>query len=144
MTEKVLLVDDDPNLLDALRRQYRKRFDLMTAEGGDAALDCFGDGTTVAVSVVDMRMPGMDGLQLLRRIREVSPDTVRIMLTGNADQQTAVDATAARVISHDAAKITHLNSAYNMGLGQIQEDRITIDGATLGELQVDWEPAQLA
>ena len=56
----------------------------------------------------------------------------------------AVDATAARVISHDAAKITHLNSAYNMGLGQIQEDRITIDGATLGELQVDWEPAQLA
>ncbi len=92
MTEKVLLVDDDPNLLDALRRQFRKRFDLMTAEGGDAALDCFGNGTTVAVAVVDMRMPGMDGLQLLRRIREVSPDTVRIMLTGNADQQTAVDA----------------------------------------------------
>ena len=92
MTEKVLLVDDDPNLLSALKRHYRKRFDLLTAKGADEALDCFGDENVVAVAVVDMRMPGMDGLQLLQRTKEISPDTVQIMLTGNADQQTAVDA----------------------------------------------------
>lgn len=92
MNEKVLLVDDDANLLNALKRHYRKRFDLSIAQGSGAALDFFSNETIVAVAVVDMRMPGMDGLQLLQKIREISPDTVRIMLTGNADQQTAVDA----------------------------------------------------
>ncbi|MEG7523935.1 MAG: EAL domain-containing protein [Chromatiales bacterium] len=45
-----------------------------------------------AIVVSDMRMPGMDGLQLLSRLSEIEPDTIRIMLTGNADQKTAVDA----------------------------------------------------
>jgi response regulator RpfG family c-di-GMP phosphodiesterase len=45
-----------------------------------------------AVVVADMRMPGMDGITFLSRVREASPDTVRIMLTGNADMQTAIDA----------------------------------------------------
>ena len=94
MTEKVLLVDDDLNLLNALARHFRKRFDLLTANGPGEALDCFGDENenVFAVTVVDMRMPEMDGLQLLKKITEISPDTVRIMLTGNADQQTAVNA----------------------------------------------------
>lgn len=92
MTIKVLFVDDDTNLLKAFQRRYRKRFDLLVAEGAVAALDCFGAGEVIAVAVVDMRMPGMDGLQLLPKIHEISPDTVRIMLTGNADQKTAVDA----------------------------------------------------
>jgi uncharacterized protein (DUF362 family) len=56
---------------------------------------------------------------------------------------TAVDATAARVIGLDVETIKQFNDAYNRGLGQIHEDHIAIDGATLGELQVDWEPAGL-
>jgi uncharacterized protein (DUF362 family) len=56
---------------------------------------------------------------------------------------TAVDATAARVIGLDVTTIRQFNDAYNRGLGQIHEDQIAIDGATLGELQVDWEPAGL-
>ena len=92
MTEKVLLVDDDPNLLDALGRHYQGRFNLLTAKGADEGLDCFGEENNVAVAVVDMCMPGTNGLQLLQKIKKISPDTVRIMLTGNADQQTAIDA----------------------------------------------------
>lgn len=54
----------------------------------------------------------------------------------------AADATAARVISHDVASITHLQMAYHQGMGQIQEEDITLDGATLDELRVPWEPAE--
>ncbi len=55
----------------------------------------------------------------------------------------AVDATAARVISHDVSTITHLQMAYNQGIGQINADRIELVGATLSELQVPWEKADM-
>lgn len=96
MAERVLLVDDDPNLLSALQRQLRKQFDLTCAEGGALALQAVTDAgdrrAPFAVVVCDMRMPGMDGIEVLSRIRTLAPETVRLMLTGNADQQTAIDA----------------------------------------------------
>ena len=92
MSGKVLFVDDDPVLLKGLSRQFRKRFDLLIASGGEEALRFLSNREVIAVAVVDMRMPGIDGLELLRLMREMSPNTIRIMLTGNADQQTAVDA----------------------------------------------------
>jgi response regulator RpfG family c-di-GMP phosphodiesterase len=96
MSERILLVDDDSNLLSALTRQLRKRFDLVTALGGGEALATVTQSVSArepfAVVVCDMRMPGMDGIQVLGKIRELSPDTVRMMLTGNADQETAIAA----------------------------------------------------
>ncbi|MEZ6104810.1 MAG: response regulator [Pirellulaceae bacterium] len=58
----------------------------------EAALEELRQHGPFAVVVSDMQMPGMTGVQLLHRIGELSPDTVRMMLTGNADQQTAVEA----------------------------------------------------
>ncbi|MEQ8786569.1 MAG: response regulator [Pirellulaceae bacterium] len=92
MSDRVLIVDDDSNLLLAMKRQLRKQFSLEIAEGGRAALETIRSEEAFAVVVSDMRMPGMDGIQLLQAVREISPDTVRIMLTGNADQKTAIDA----------------------------------------------------
>lgn len=96
MSERILLIDDDPNLLSGLQRQLRKQFTLVTAEGGAAALEevkkANAEGDPFAVALSDMRMPGMDGIETLSKIRQASPDTVRMMLTGNADQQTAIDA----------------------------------------------------
>ena len=92
MANKVFLVDDDTFLLEALVRQFRKRFDLLTAESGKEVLEHPFADDPVAVIVSDMHMPGMDGLELLKKMKDVSPDTVRIMLTGNADQKTALDA----------------------------------------------------
>lgn len=92
MNKKILCVDDDPNILSAYKRHLRKQFDLKTAEGGDQALHVIQDEGPFAVVVSDMNMPGMDGIQFLSRVREVTPDTVRIMLTGNADMMTAIDA----------------------------------------------------
>jgi response regulator RpfG family c-di-GMP phosphodiesterase len=96
MPERVLLIDDDANLLSALQRQLRKHFELTTAEGGKQALEAVEAATArrepFAVALCDMRMPGMDGIEVLSRIRDLAPETVRMMLTGNADQQTAIDA----------------------------------------------------
>ena len=90
--EKILFVDDDPNLLAAIRRQLRKTFTIDTRLGPEEGLKAADNGETYAVIVADMRMPGMDGIQFLSQVKEKSPDSVRMMLTGNADQKTAIDA----------------------------------------------------
>ena len=90
--EKILLVDDDPNILDGYRRSLSREFLLETAEGGQRALELAGQNGPYAVVISDMRMPGMDGIQLLSRIKVLSPDTIRVMLTGNADMETAINA----------------------------------------------------
>lgn len=92
MGKKILFVDDEPNVLQSIRRQLRKEFDLDTAEGGEEALQMLNANGTYAIIVSDMRMPGMNGVEVLAQAKKDSPDTVRMMLTGNADQQTAVDA----------------------------------------------------
>lgn len=92
MTEKILCVDDEANVLAGFQRSLRKQFQLETAQGGEAALAMLEKGGAFAVIVSDMRMPGLTGLQLLQRVKQRWPDTVRVMLTGNADQQTAMDA----------------------------------------------------
>jgi response regulator RpfG family c-di-GMP phosphodiesterase len=92
MSERILCVDDDPNILQAYHRALRKQFDLETALGAEEALTAIAERGPFAVVVADMRMPGISGVHLLMRVQELAPDTVRMMLTGNADQQTAVDA----------------------------------------------------
>lgn len=92
MSSQVLLVDDEQNVLSALRRGLRGRFELETAEGGPAALEMIRQRGPYAVIVTDMRMPEVDGLHVLSAIRRSHPDTMRVMLTGNADQKTAIDA----------------------------------------------------
>ena len=92
MAEKILLVDDDNNILDGYRRSLSREFVMETAMGGEQALKLAADNGPYAVVVSDMRMPGMDGIQLLSRVKAQSPNTIRVMLTGNADMDTAVDA----------------------------------------------------
>jgi response regulator RpfG family c-di-GMP phosphodiesterase len=92
VNDKVLCIDDDPLVLRGYERHLRRRFALETAVDPLDALRRVREEGPYAVVVSDMRMPGIDGIRLLSEVRTASPDTVRIMLTGNADQQTAVDA----------------------------------------------------
>lgn len=92
MSEKILFVDDDLNLLAAMERNMRQKFNLLTAPGGTEALAVLAKEGPFAVVIADMQMPGMTGVQLLAEVQKRCPETVRIMLTGNADQQTAIDA----------------------------------------------------
>jgi response regulator RpfG family c-di-GMP phosphodiesterase len=92
MSNKVLLVDDEENVLLAYTRVLRRRFQLQVALGGADALTVIQRDGPFAVVVSDMRMPGMDGVELLSQVKQLAPDSIRIMLTGNADQATAIDA----------------------------------------------------
>lgn len=92
MSQKILCVDDDPNILQGYKRALRKEFDITTAEGGELGLMAIKNEGPFAIVVSDMRMPGMDGVQFLSKVKDLTPHTVRIMLTGNSDQQTAMDA----------------------------------------------------
>ena len=92
MHRRILCVDDEVNVLNALQRNLRKYFAVDTASDGTQALTALERQGPYAVIVADMRMPGMDGVELLTRVRDKYPDTVRVMLTGNADRQTAIDA----------------------------------------------------
>lgn len=89
MSERILCVDDEPNVLAGYQRQLRKHFDLEVAPSGEQGLDAVRSGS-FAVIVSDMCMPGMNGAQFLAKVREVAPDSVRMLLTGFADLQTAI------------------------------------------------------
>jgi response regulator RpfG family c-di-GMP phosphodiesterase len=92
VSERILCVDDDPNILQAYQRALRKQFHIEIALGGEEALKAIVDQGPYAVVVADMQMPGMNGVELLKEVKELAKDTVRMMLTGNADQQTALEA----------------------------------------------------
>lgn len=92
MYSKILFVDDDANMLKAFHRALRNRFELETAISGQEALEKMAANGPYAVIVSDMRMPGMDGLEFLTRAKKEAPLSIRIMLTANSDQKTAIDA----------------------------------------------------
>ncbi len=92
MTDKILLVDDDANLLAATRRQLRKKFELETARSGADGLHALNTNGPFAVVISDMQMPEMNGLEFLKQVKTSAPDTVRMMLTAIVDQNTAVEA----------------------------------------------------
>jgi response regulator RpfG family c-di-GMP phosphodiesterase len=92
MTNKVLFVDDDENILTSFKRRLGRRFDIATALGGEQGLEVMEQDGPIAVVISDQRMPGMDGIQFLGEVKVRAPDTVRMMLTGNADLTTAIKA----------------------------------------------------
>jgi eukaryotic-like serine/threonine-protein kinase len=81
---RVLFIDDEERILTALKTIFRGRYHVLTAANGQEALDFIGK-FKIPVIVSDQRMPGMQGVELLRRARELSPDSVRILLTGYSD-----------------------------------------------------------
>jgi signal transduction histidine kinase len=91
---QVLIVDDDPALLEALSESLHLRMEgvaVDTCDGASAALKRVS-ATDYDAIVADIKMPGMDGLDLLTRIREVRPDTPTLLITGHGEHDLAVRA----------------------------------------------------
>ena len=85
MRTKILLVDDDELLLAGLKRQLRNKFRVETAISGEAAVRMVEENGPYAVVVSDYMMPGMNGIEFLRQVKQTNPDTIRMMLTGSAN-----------------------------------------------------------
>jgi CheY-like chemotaxis protein len=92
MSSKVLFVDDEQSLLSGIERRLGTSYELVTACTGPEGLRAMDEKGPFAVVVTDMRMPKMDGIEFIRAARAKSPDSVYIMLTGNQDQATAIQA----------------------------------------------------
>ncbi len=92
MVANILLVDDEERVLEAYKLALRKEFRFDTVTGGQEALKRIDAGSSYQVIIVDMRMPVMNGVELLAKVKKRCPDTIRMMLTGNSDQRTAIDA----------------------------------------------------
>jgi YesN/AraC family two-component response regulator len=88
MKKKILFVDDEPLVLQGLKRMLRRErteWDMTFVESGREALEMM-EITSIDVVVSDMRMPGMNGAELLEQVTARHPETVRIILSGYADQ----------------------------------------------------------
>jgi response regulator RpfG family c-di-GMP phosphodiesterase len=92
LNKRVLFIDDDERILAGFRRNLHGQFEVDTAVGPQAGLDKVRDNPAYAVVVSDLRMPGMDGITVLAKVRELRPDTVRVMLTGFAELEAAIAA----------------------------------------------------
>jgi DNA-binding NtrC family response regulator len=81
---RLLFVDDEQRVLNSMRIMFRRQFELFLASHGAEALDIVKD-KNIDVIVADHRMPKMTGVEVLSKVRDMSPRTVRILLTGYAD-----------------------------------------------------------
>jgi len=90
---KVLIIDDEPHIRQMMRLTLEASgYGVDEAGTGEDGLTCFGDGRAYDVVVLDQKMPGLDGLETLRRIKERTPDACVLMVTAFASVELAVDA----------------------------------------------------
>ena len=91
--DRVLLVDDEVAFLEALAERLQTRgLEVVCARSGREALTAV-EGQTFDAVVLDLSMPGLDGLETLRRLRQMQPELQVMILSGRATVQTAVEAT---------------------------------------------------
>ena len=89
---RLLLVDDEPGIVNALRRVFRQEnYEVLTANSGQEGLARLAEGP-VQLVISDFMMPGINGAQFLREVKQRSPDTIRIMLTGHANTDAVMGA----------------------------------------------------
>ncbi len=91
--QTLLIVDDESNVLRSLKRLlFETDYRVLTAESGDEGLKMFENESSIQLVVSDYRMPEMNGVEFLKRVKELHPDTIRIILSGYADVIAIVEA----------------------------------------------------
>jgi DNA-binding NtrC family response regulator len=149
MSEKanILLVDDEERVLRSLEMLFRHRFKVYTTTDGNEAVDiCRRDRVHVIVS--DQRMPVVTGVEVLRRVREVSPNTMRLLLTGYSDLQAIVDSVNEGEIFRYLSKpwsakemMNIVNQAADIALSLEHESGGAASVAAPGVLVIDEDPS---
>jgi FixJ family two-component response regulator len=124
VSEKILFVDDEQDILDGYERLLRREFRVRVARGGEAGLEEIEQSGPFAVVISDMRMPGMNGAEFLAQVRHNQPNTVRMLLTGHADIGAAIAAVNEGNIFRFLTKPCEkevLVDAINLGIGQYRQ-----------------------
>jgi FixJ family two-component response regulator len=148
VSEKILFVDDESSVLEAVQRMLHSSFDIRTATSGGAGLQTIDRDGPFAVVISDMQMPGMNGAEFLARVRQKAPGTTRMLLTGHADLHTAIDAVNRGQILHFLTKPCSrsvLVAAINSGLDQyrsaLEEKELSSQARAMQRSQIDWSAA---
>jgi response regulator RpfG family c-di-GMP phosphodiesterase len=142
MTSRILCVDDEPNVLQALERQLRKQFEIVTAPGPVQGLEALERSGPFAVILSDLRMPVMNGIQFLATVKERSPESVRMMLSGQADFAATIEAVNEGSIFRFLTKPCeneHLVKALTAALEQyrlVQAERELLEHTLIGSIEV--------
>jgi response regulator RpfG family c-di-GMP phosphodiesterase len=141
-SERILCVDDEPKVLAVYQRMLQGQFDIQIAEGPEKGLAAVNEFGPFAVVVSDMRMPGMNGAQFLGCVRDLAPNSVRMLLTGYADQQSAIEAinegNVFRFLSKPCSKDDFVK-ALKSGVEQyrlILSEKELLEGTLRGSIQV--------
>jgi len=92
MTRKILMIDDDKDILASYQVNLRKDFIVRIASNANQAMEILKEEADIGVIVTDYKMPDVNGINLLKMIRQIYHDPIRIMITGFADMQIAVNA----------------------------------------------------
>ena len=92
MNEKIFLTDDDENVISGYKRNLRGKYEILSSNNPNEGLEIIKKDSSIAVVVSDFRMPEMDGVTYLQKIKNLNHDIVRILLTGHADAKTSIDA----------------------------------------------------
>ena len=90
--DEILFVDDEPSVLSAIERAFHRKFNIRVADSAEEGLSLVEEGDGYAVVVSDFQLPGSDGISFLTRVGEISPDSVRMMLTGSTQFETSIRA----------------------------------------------------
>lgn len=89
---KVLLVDDEVAFIETMKKRLEKRnLEILAAYSGQEALDQLAHHSSIEAVILDVKMPGMDGIETLRRIKAEYPLVEVIMLTGHATIETGIE-----------------------------------------------------
>jgi response regulator RpfG family c-di-GMP phosphodiesterase len=150
VSDRVLFVDDEPNILQALHRKLRNRFEVETATSGEEGLRILRERGPIAVVVSDMRMPQMDGATFLRHARAESPQSVPMILSGHADLELMIaavnDGNVFRFLTKPCNDETLLRSV-NAALEQhklIQAEKELLERTLSGSIRVLTEVLELS
>ena len=126
----ILVVDDDPAILETLRRQFEVRCQVRVAQTGEAALESLRE-RPVDVLLTDQRLPGMSGLELISRARELVPDVVAIVLSAYAEPEDLISAINegrvygyVRKPAHPAELATTVSNALEAAALRKERDRL--------------------
>ncbi len=134
---RILCVDDEPNILNSIVVALRRDYDVQIATNGEEALRLLAEGG-YALVCSDMRMPGMTGIELLKRVMQLHPEVTRILLTGETGRDTAVDAVNEGQIFRFLTKpcpADKLKAAIDAGVAQhrlVSAERVLLQETLIG------------